>query len=156
MPIDGDLRTGLASLRQAISLYDDFLRGNRGIPSKREQVQLVAKVTRAEVIAVMDDCDKEGIDAFLKRQGFGTPQVWATRLVDTEDSSTVERPRYPAKATIAAAIQKLPNGPSLIAKNFFKGAGESQSFDRLTELGFELIDDRKKTRPGCIVHSRGD
>ena len=141
--IDGDLRTGLASLRQAISLYDDFLQQQSNMPNKVQLDQLISALTTADIIASMDDCDREGVDAFLGRYGFGRPQVWTKRPIDGEKSIVTEDPLYPAKAIVAFAIGILPNGQALTPKRFYKGAGEAQSFKCLTDLGFELIDKRK-------------
>lgn len=139
VPIDGDLRTGLATLRQAIGLYDDFRNDDFAMPGKIDHMAWVKKLSKAEILAVMDDCDAEGVDAFLKRVGFSKPQQWTRR----QDNTDIDDPiLYPAKATVAAAIAKLPDGPSLNARQYFDGFGEAQSRAKLRELGFEIVDRR--------------
>lgn len=136
--IDGNLRDGLASLTQAIRLYDAFLLSNSQKSIKRIHADWVSRVTKSEVLAVMDECDREGQEEFLARVGFGKPQRFARRRSDNSQAAPDER-LYPGKATIAAAIAKLPGGPTLRAKAFFEGFGEAESFARLEELGFEII-----------------
>jgi 5-methylcytosine-specific restriction enzyme B len=144
--IDGNLRNGLASLRQSISLYADFVRNSSSMPNKLEHSYYLRELTKSEIIAAMDDYDTEGLKAFLQNRSFGKPQVWTIRPVAEADHDDGEALRYPAKAIVAAAVAKLPDGPALTAKEFFNGFGESQSFERLKELGFELIDNEEKDR----------
>lgn len=89
---------------------------------------LVAQVTRRHIELAMDECDRNGLSAFLAEHEFGKPRVWALR----------NNHRYPAKATVAVAIQYLPAGPRFSAKTFFSGFGEKKAFARLEELGYEL------------------
>ncbi|MBY6136937.1 DUF4357 domain-containing protein [Nocardioides marinus] len=89
---------------------------------------LVAQVTRREIELAMDECDRKGLSAFLAERDFGKPRVWALR----------NNHRYPAKATVAVAIQYLPDGPRFSAKTFFNGFGEKEAFARLEELAYEL------------------
>ncbi|WP_264213407.1 AAA family ATPase [Leisingera thetidis] len=91
-------------------------------------VALVAQVTRRHIELAMDECDRKGLSAFLAEHEFGKPRVWALR----------NNHRYPAKATVAVAIQYLPAGPRFSAKTFFNGFGEKKAFARLEELGYEL------------------
>lgn len=142
--VNGNLRDGLASLRQSINLYADFVRDSSSMPNKLEHSHYLRELSNSEINAAMDDCDTEGLKAFLQNRSFGKPQVWTKRPVaKTHDDDGGAR-RYPAKAIVAAAVAKLPDGPALTAKEFFNGFGESQSFERLKELGFELIDNRQK------------
>ncbi len=143
VPIDGDLRTGLATLRQAIGLYDDFRNDDFAMPDKIDHMAWVNRLTKAEILAVMDDCDAEGAEAFLKRVGFSKPQQWTKRQDDTQNHSIADPNLYPAKATVATAIAKLPDGPSLNARQYFNGFGEAQSRAKLRELGFEIVDMRE-------------
>ena len=138
VPIDGDLRTGLATLRQAIRLYDDFRKDNHAAPDMKTHKEWVDKLTKEEILSVMDDCDAEGIEDFLRRFGFSKPQQWTTRPNN-------ETALYPSKATVAAAIAKLPDGPSLNASQYFNGAGEAESRAKLRELGFEIVDKRNES-----------
>ena len=140
--IDGNLRNGMASLRQSISLYADFIRNSSSMPNKLEHSHYLRELTKSEIIAAMDDCDVEGLEAFLQSRDFGKPEVWTMRPVAEAGHNDGEAQRYPAKAIVAAAVAKLPDGPALTAKEFFNGFGESQSFERLKELGFELTDNR--------------
>lgn len=144
--IDGNLRNGLASLRQSISLYADFIRNSSSIPNQLEHSHYLRELTKSQIIVAMDDCDAEGLEAFLQKRRFGRPQVWTTRRVAEAGHDNSEAQRYPAKAIVAAAVAKLPDGSALTAKEFFNGAGENQSFERLKELGFELIDNREKDK----------
>lgn len=131
VPIDGVLRTGLASLQQALKLYHSFLTEQSNVPDKAEHQALVDRLTRKEVEAAMQECGQLGLKAFLARGGFASPQVWVS---DEGKDQT-----YPAKATVAAALGHLPDGRALAAKEFFNGFGEAQSFAKLEALGFQII-----------------
>lgn len=148
--IDGNLRNGLASLRQSISLYADFVRNSSSMPNKLEHSHFLRELTKSKIIAAMDDCDTEGLEAFLQNRSFGKPQVWTIRPIAEAGHDDSEALRYPAKAIVAAAVAKLPDGPALTAKEFFNGFGESQSFERLKELGFKLIDNREKDKQPAV------
>lgn len=130
VPIDGVLRTGLASLQQALKLYHSFLTEQSNVPDKAEHRALVDRLTRKEIDAAMQECDQLGLKAFLARGGFASPQVW----VGDEGNEQ----SYPAKATVAAALAHLPDGRALSAKEFFNGFGEAQSFARLEALGYQI------------------
>ncbi|WP_417724897.1 AAA family ATPase [Salipiger sp.] len=130
VPIDGVLRTGLASLQQALKLYHSFLTEQSNVPDKAEQRALVDRLTRKEIDAAMQECDQLGLKAFLARGGFASPQVW----VGDEGNEQ----SYPAKATVAAALAHLPDGRALSAKEFFNGFGEAQSFAMLEALGYQI------------------
>jgi 5-methylcytosine-specific restriction protein B len=131
VPIDGVLRTGLASLQQALKLYHSFRTEQSNVPDKAEHRALVDRLTRKEVEAAMQECDQLGLKAFLARGGFASPQVWVSD--EGKDQS------YPAKATVAAALGHLPDGRALAAKEFFNGFGEAQSFAKLEALGYQII-----------------
>lgn len=131
VPIDGVLRTGLASLQQALKLYHSFLTEQSNVPDKAEHQALVDRLTRKEVEAAMQECDELGLKAFLARGGFASPQVWVSD--EGKDQS------YPAKATVAAALGHLPDGRALAAKEFFNGFGEAQAFAKLEALGYQII-----------------
>lgn len=131
VPIDGVLRTGLASLQQALKLYHSFLTEQSNVPDKAEHQALVDRLTREEVEAAMQECDQLGLKAFLARGGFASPQVWVS-------DEGKDQP-YPAKATVAAALGHLPDCRALAAKEFFNGFGEAQSFAKLEALGFQII-----------------
>lgn len=131
VPIDGVLRTGLASLQQALKLYHSFLTELSNVPGKAELQALVERLTRKEVDAAMRECDQLGLKAFLARGGFASPQVWVSE--DGKEQS------YPAKATVAAALGHLPDGRVLTAKEFFNGFGEAQSFAKLEALGYRIL-----------------
>ncbi len=144
VPIDGVLRTGLASLQQALKLYHSFLTEQTNVPDKAEHRALVDRLTRKEVDAAMQDCDQLGLKAFLARGGFASPQVWV--------SDEGKEQSYPAKATVAAAVGHLPEGRALVAKEFFNGFGEAQSFARLEALGYRIL--RKGSNGGEDAFSR--
>lgn len=130
VPIDGVLRTGLASLQQALKLYHSFLTEQSNVPDKAEHRALVDRLTRKEIDAAMQECDQLGLKAFLARGGFVSPQVWV--------GDEGKEQSYPAKATVAAALGHLPDGRALSAKEFFNGFGEAQSFARLEALGYQI------------------
>lgn len=109
----------------------------------------VSRVTEVEVLAAMDDCDRIGLDQFLLQTGFGKPRCYAQRKRNHPNESHDEQ-LYPAKATIAAAIAKLPEGPVLNAKAFFGGVGEAEAFARLQALGFELVKPYSTEKPNSI------
>ncbi|WP_202910053.1 AAA family ATPase [Tabrizicola thermarum] len=144
VPIDGVLRTGLASLQQALKLYHSFLTEQCNVPDKSEHKALVDRLTRKEIDAAMQECDRLGLKAFLARGGFASPQVWVSD--DAKEQS------YPAKATVAAALGHLPDGRALAAKEFFNGFGEAQSFAKLEALGYEIL--RKGANGGDDAFSR--
>lgn len=131
-----DLYNGLSSIRTALGHYHDFV--HRSGPGDNKEIHgaLVAKLTRKEIEMAMSDCSQLGLDRFLAKGGFKKPVVWTLR--DGE--------RFPAKATVAAAIGNLPDGPDLTAKIFFNGFGEQQAFDCLQRLGYELDRDGKTSR----------
>ena len=131
VPIDGVLRTGLASLQQALKLYHSFLTEQTTVPDKAEHQALLDRLTRKEVDAAMQECDQLGLKAFLARGGFASPQVWV--------SDEGKEQSYPAKATVAAALGHLPAGRALAAKEFFNGFGEAQSFTRLEVLRYHIL-----------------
>lgn len=130
VPIDGVLRTGLASLQQALKLYHTFQTEQSNVPDKAQHHGLLDRLTRKEVDTAMQECDQLGLKAFLARGGFASPQVWV-RKEGSEQS-------YPAKATVAAALGQLPDGLALAAKEFFNGFGEAQSFAKLEALGYRI------------------
>lgn len=144
VPIDGVLRTGLASLQQALKLYHSFLTEQSNVPDKAEQKALVDRLTRKEIDAAMRECDQLGLKAFLARGGFVSPQVWVSD--DGKEQS------YPAKASVAAALGHLPDGRAFTAKEFFNGFGEAQSFTKLEALGYEIL--RKGANGGDDTFSR--
>ena len=146
VPIDGVLRTGLASLQQALKLYHSFLTEQSNVPDKAEHQALVDRLTRSEVDATMYECDQLGLKAFLARGGFASPQVWVSD--EGKDQS------YPAKAIVAAALGHLPAGRALTAKEFFNGYGESQSFARLEALGYQVLRKAANARDDVFSRSR--
>jgi len=93
--------------------------------------KLVARLTRTEIEATMADCDAMGPEAFLRSQGFFRPRNWVKRAPNGQ--------LYPAKATVAIALGKLPEGVALSAKTFFGGYGEAQANARLRALGYEIV-----------------
>ncbi|WP_281982677.1 AAA family ATPase [Thalassorhabdomicrobium marinisediminis] len=128
-----DLYNGLSSIRTALGHFHDFVHQSGPDDSKEIQGALIAKLTRQEIEMAMNDCSRLGLGGFLAKGGFKKPVVWVLR--DAE--------RYPAKATVVAAIGHLQDGPELTAKTFFKGFGEQQAFDCLERLGYELDRDGK-------------
>lgn len=146
VPIDGVLRTGLASLQQALKLYHSFLTEQSNVPDKAEHQALIDRLTRKEVEAAMQECDELGLKAFLARGGFACPQVWVSD--EGKDQS------YPAKATVAAALGHFPDGRALAAKEFFNGFGEAQSFAKLEALGFQIIRKGANAKDGAFTRDR--
>ncbi|SLN69562.1 5-methylcytosine-specific restriction enzyme B [Aquimixticola soesokkakensis] len=146
VPIDGVLRTGLASLQQALKLYHSFATEESNVPDKAEHQALVDRLTRKEVEAAMQECDELGLKAFLARGGFASPQVWVSD--EGKDQS------YPAKATVAAALGHLPNGRTLAAKEFYNGFGEAQSFAKLEALGFQIIRKSANAKDDAFTRDR--
>jgi hypothetical protein len=144
VPIDGVLRTGLASVQQALKLYHSFLTMQTNVPDKGEHQALLDRLTCREVDAAMQECDELGLKAFLARGGFASPQVWV--------SDEGNEQSYPAKATVAAALSHLPGGRALAAKEFFNGFGEAQSFARLEVLGYRIH--RNGSNGGDVAFSR--
>ncbi len=140
VPIDGILRTGLASLQQSLKLYHSFLTEQTNVPDKAEHQALLDRLTRNEVDAAMQDCEQLGLKAFLARGGFASPQVW----VSDEDKDQ----SYPAKATVAAAVGHLTQGRPFSAREFFNGFGEAQSFARLEALGYCILRKRANGSDG--------
>ena len=78
VPIDGVLRTGLASLQQSLKLYHSFLTEQTNMPDKAEYQALLDRLTRKEVDVAMQECDQQGLKAFLARGGFASPQEWVS------------------------------------------------------------------------------
>lgn len=113
VPIDGVLRTGLASLRQALKLYHSFLTEQSNVLDKAEHQALVDRLTRKEIEAAIRECDELGEKAFAKRGGYGEV---ATRFHDDRTGRL-----YLAKATVAAAVGHLPGGKALSDNEFFNG-----------------------------------
>ncbi|WP_417812458.1 AAA family ATPase [Thalassospira alkalitolerans] len=131
--INGDLRTGLASLRQSLRLYRDFRENKR---SSAIHAELLKQLTREHIFAAMHDCDVLGLDDFLKTYGYKLPKkYWVL--------GEVNETRYPVKAIVGSALQFLPNGRALTASEFFNGFGESQSVACLRDLGFQVMDTQK-------------
>jgi len=92
--IDGNLRNGLASLKQALRLYDRF-RSND--PSKDSHDAFVNQLTRAEIEDAMDAFDghQEGIEHNPLFEGFGKPTDYWVR------STRNREPRiYPTKPIV--------------------------------------------------------
>ncbi|WP_245510801.1 McrB family protein [Antarcticimicrobium sediminis] len=86
--------------------------------------------------AAMDECSQLGLDVFLDQGGFGRPaKDWVKR--DKEET------KYPAKAIVAAALGKLEDGRQFRVNEFFDGFGEKEGREKLSELGFEVIDKTK-------------
>lgn len=131
VPIDGDLRTGLASIQQSLKLYHRFLTQRTTMPDKDAHLALIKRLTRKEIDAAMADCDRLGRDAFLAQGGFARPKVWALNEAETQT--------YPAKSIVAAALGHLPDGRALSAKAFFNGWGDTQAPNMLETLGYRII-----------------
>lgn len=146
VPIDGVLRTGLASLQQSLKLYHSFLTEHTNVPDKAEHQALLDRLTREEVDAAMQECDQLGLKAFLARGGFASPQVWVSD--EGKDRS------YPAKATVAAALGHLAESRDLSAKEFFNGFGEAQSFARLEALGYRMLRKGANGNDGPLSRNR--
>jgi 5-methylcytosine-specific restriction protein B len=140
--IDGDVYNGLATIRQALGLYWDFVQDTGQMPDKALHQALIDRLTRQEIEWAMDRCDARGLQEFLAEWKFGSPRVWALR----------DGQRYPAKAIVAAAVSRLPEGVRFTAKTFFDGFGEAQSFARLEDLGYAL--DRGDDGPSTQSTSR--
>lgn len=131
VPIDGVLRTGLASLQQALKLYDSFLSEQYNASDKAEHQALIDRLTRKEVEAAIRECDEMGLAAFLARGGY------ADGVTQFQDDATGRA--YPAKATVAAALGHLPGGRALPMKEFFGGQGGPRTHAVLEKLGYRVL-----------------
>lgn len=131
MPDSQNPENRLASWRSWLGQYGRFLDGGDTAGMRRAHAALVARLSAAEIEAAMDECDAMGLDAFLRGHGYRMPSNWAIRPANGE--------RYPAKAIVGIAVGKLPGEAPLGASEFFVGFGESESFRRLRELGYELV-----------------
>lgn len=131
VPIDGVLRTGLASLQQALKLYHAFLTQQANMPDKDAHQALLDRLTRTEIAAAMKECDELGTPAFLARYGFSKTTV---RMADGDS----DRP-YPAKATVVVAVGHLPGERVLSAQEFFNGYGDMQCRAVLEKLGYRIL-----------------
>lgn len=110
---------------------DEPIKNSLSPATKTAHSAMLDQLTTAEIEATMDDCDALGEEAFLQEYGYATPRNW------------VHRPNngrlYPAKAVVAIALGKRPNGVALHAKAFFDGFGEAQSFETLKSLNYEIV-----------------
>jgi len=131
VPINGVLRTGLASIRQALELYHSFLANRRNMPDKSAHQTLVDRLSRKEIEGAMEECRSLGESAFLTNSGFTRTK---TRFADRSNGLT-----YPAKAIVVVALKYLPDRIVLNAREFFNGFGEAQAFSKLEELGYEIV-----------------
>ena len=143
VPINGVLRTGLASIRQALELYHSFLANRRNMPDKSAHQTLVDRLSREEIEGAMEECRKLGEKVFLQRRGFATPKVRVSGYGDLQT--------YPAKAIVAAAVAHLPENTVLTAKEFFNGFGEAQAFSKLEELGYEVLRPSETQDKGALT-----
>jgi len=121
--------------RDPLPVYDLDDEAEEG--KKGELTSLLIKAMTAlkaeHIHAAMDECSQLGLDAFLGQRGFGRPlKYWTKRDQDETE--------YPAKAIVAVALGNLEDGRPLRVKEFFNGAGEKESHEKLSELGFEVID----------------
>lgn len=109
--------------------YGRFLNGelHEAVLSNADLSLLLGRLTRAEIDVAIEECDEDGLTAFLLNRGFNRPQRWI--------KDNAGQDRYPAKAIVAAAVSYLPDGPDLNAHTFYGGFGEAQAFSRLEELG---------------------
>jgi len=131
VPIDGVLRTGLASLQQALKLYHTFLTHQTNMPDKDAHQALLDRLTRTEIASAMQECDELGTPAFLARYGFSRTTV---RMADGDS----DKP-YPAKATVVVAVGHLPGERVLSAQEFFNGYGDMQCRAVLEKLGYRIL-----------------
>jgi len=131
VPIDGVLRTGLASLQQALKLYHAFLIQQANMPDKDAHQALLDRLTRTEIAAAMKEYDELGTPAFLARYGFSRTTV---RMADGDS----DKP-YPAKATVVVAVGHLPGERVLSAQEFFNGYGDMQCRAVLEKLGYRIL-----------------
>ena len=93
-------------------------------------------ITRAGVLAAMDEYQSLGRDVFLERYGFAP----AVRYVIVQDGW-----RYPSKAIAGAAHGfDLPKSGALKPDQF--SGGERTVVKRLTELGFTVLDEVPRHR----------
>lgn len=129
LPIEGNLRTNLASYKSTIAYYRRFIEGGENAASRKAPE---TEISREAVLATMEDCDRLGLDEFLKTYGFGKPRdYWVMR----PDNSK----RYPAKATVGVAHGNMPGGSALSAAEFYGGFGEQAANTTLRKLGFVVV-----------------
>lgn len=131
VPIDGVLRTGLASLQQSLRLYHSFLTEQTNVPDKAGHQALLDRLTRKEIELAIHECDEMGLPTFLARGGYADG---ATQFYDDATGRS-----YPAKATVAAALGHLPGGKALPMKEFFGGQGGSRTHEVLEKLGYRIV-----------------
>lgn len=110
---------------------DEPIKNSLSPATKTAHSAMLDQLTTAEIEATMDDCDALGEEAFLQEYGYSTPRNWVHRPSNGS--------LYPAKAIVAIALGKLPNGFALHAKEFFDGFGEAQSFETLKSLNYEIV-----------------
>ena len=146
VPIDGVLRTGLASLQQALKLYHAFLTQQANMPDKDAHQALLDRLTRTEIAAAMAECDELGTPAFLARYGFSRTTV---RMADGDS----DKP-YPAKATVVVAVGHLPGERVLSAQEFFNGYGDMQCRAVLEKLGYRILPKEAEDQSPALSRDR--
>ena len=129
--IDGNLYNGLVSFRKTIDYYRQFIEAEGGPGNRRAHMDLIARLSTADIEATMDVCDASGVDDFLRDHGYVRPSNWVVRPSNGQ--------RYPAKAIVGIAVGMLAGESPLRAKEYFGGFGESQSYARLKELGYTVV-----------------
>jgi 5-methylcytosine-specific restriction protein B len=75
VPIDGVLRTCLASLQQALKLYHSFRTEQTGMPDQAEHQALLDRGTHKKIDAAIQECDQFGLKALVARCVFSSRQV---------------------------------------------------------------------------------
>jgi len=134
LTIEGSIYNGLSDFRRTIEYYRTFSDAGIELPERREQAAALTRLTNKEIEGTMDECDRVGIETFLKVNGFGRPSNWVVGKTNQQN--------YPAKAVVAVALGKLPNGRALRSGEFFGGFGEQEAFTCLRQLGYDIINTR--------------
>jgi hypothetical protein len=111
------------------------------MPTTAEQKEWLSRLTRKETLEAMRDCDRAGTEQNLNQTGFGWRQKdWGKSPSNLGSRDGDQKPiLYPVKATVAAAMGKLPQPPISPAKEFFSGFGEVDSRKISRGLGFDFL-----------------
>ncbi|MCZ0810624.1 AAA family ATPase [Roseovarius sp. EGI FJ00037] len=130
VPVNGVLRTGLASIRQALELYHSFLANPRNMPDKSAHQSLVDRLSRAEIERAMDAFDlRETAEFETLFSAFKEPtKYWVRSTKPREDR------KYPTKPIVGFLSQKTSSTLN---------GGWSQPSDaaaKLHEAGYVIVD----------------
>lgn len=89
------------------------------------------RLTRKEIDAAMRELRSVEPSPFLARGGFASPQVWVS-------DEGKDQP-YPRRPPSQQPWGIFPMAAPSLAKEFFNGFGEAQSFAKLEALGYQVL-----------------